>query len=133
MRRPVAASVAPVEVIGDETEISSAIMNLLDNAVKYSGDRVDVDVAVTREGRRARVSVSDGGVGLSPGEIKRIFHRFYRVPGPLTRRVRGTGLGLFIVQTVARRHGGRAYATSSGIGHGTTFHLELPAAPPVTG
>ena len=100
----------PVEVIGDEGEISSAIMNLLDNAVKYSGDRVDVDVAVTRDGPRARVSVSDGGVGLSPLEIKRIFHRFYRVPGPLTRRMHGTGLGLFIVQTAARRHGGRAYA-----------------------
>jgi two-component system sensor histidine kinase SenX3 len=124
---------APVEVIGDENEISSAIMNLLDNAVKYSRDRVDVDVAVTRDGPRARVSVSDGGVGLSPLEIKRIFNRFYRVPGPLTRRMRGTGLGLFIVQTVARRHGGRAYATSSGLGHGTTFYLELPAAPPSAG
>ena len=122
---------SPVEVVGDETELSSAVMNLLDNAVKYSGERVDVEVAVSREGGLARVQVTDRGAGLSPLEVKRIFKRFYRVPGPLTRRVKGTGLGLFIVQTAARRHGGRAYATSAGTGRGATFFLELPAAAPV--
>ena len=68
----------------------------------------------------------------APDEVKRIFRRFYRVPGPLTRRVKGTGLGLYIVQTTARRHGGRAYATSTGPGNGSTFSLELPAAAPAT-
>ena len=117
-----------VEVVGDRVELGSAVMNLIDNAVKYSGDRVDVDVAVTREGHRALVRVSDRGAGVPVGEVKRIFKRFYRVPGPLTQRVKGTGLGLFIVQTAARRHGGRAFATSNGPDRGTTFHLELPAA-----
>jgi signal transduction histidine kinase len=116
-----------VEIVGDRVELGSAVMNLIDNAVKYSGDRVDVDVAVTREGDRALVRVSDRGAGVPEAEVKRIFKRFYRVPGPLTQRVKGTGLGLFIVQTAARRHGGRAFATSNGTGRGTTFHLELPA------
>lgn len=117
-----------VDILGDRVELGSAVMNLIDNAVKYSGDRVDVDVAVTREGDRALVRVSDRGAGIPEAEVKRIFKRFYRVPGPLTQRVKGTGLGLFLVQTAARRHGGRAFATSNGAGRGTTFHLELPAA-----
>lgn len=122
------ASTSVIEVVGDEVELGSAIMNLLDNAVKYSSDQVDVEVAVVSDGARARVSVRDRGAGLSPLEIKRVFKRFYRVPGPLTRRVKGTGLGLFIVQMAARRHGGRAFATSEGVGRGATFHIELPAA-----
>lgn len=117
-----------IEVMADETQLTSAVMNLLDNAVKYSTDPIDITVAVEREGPRARVSVSDRGAGLSPVEVKRIFRRFYRVPGPLSRRVKGTGLGLFIVQTVAKRMGGRAYATSPGPGRGSTFYLELPVA-----
>jgi signal transduction histidine kinase len=118
---------AAIEVLGDRVELGSAVMNLIDNAVKYSGDRVDVDVAVAREGNKALVRVSDRGPGIPDAEVKRIFKRFYRVPGPLTQRVKGTGLGLFIVQTAARRHGGRAFATRNDTG-GMTVHLELPAA-----
>lgn len=126
---PAAAGAEAVDVVADEVELASAVMNLLDNAVKYSGDRIDVDVAVTRDGDRARVAVSDRGAGLSPVEVKRVFKRFYRVPGPLTRNVKGTGLGLYIVQVVARRLGGRAYVTSAGLGRGSTFYLEMPVAP----
>jgi signal transduction histidine kinase len=120
----------PVEVIGDRSELRGAIVNLLDNAVKFSGDQVDVQVSVRRHGRLALVGVRDRGPGLPPDEAKRIFKRFYRVPGPLTQRVKGTGLGLFIVQSAAKRHGGRAYAESAGPGTGSTFYLELPAEPP---
>jgi len=120
-----------VEVVGDRNELRGAIVNLLDNAVKFSGDHVDVAVAVAREGDRAIVRVRDSGPGLPASEAKRIFKRFYRVPGPLTQRVKGTGLGLFIVQSAAKRHGGRAYAESAGLGSGSTFCLELPAAPPL--
>lgn len=125
---PAGAGAETVDVLADEVELASAVMNLLDNAVKYSGDRVDVEVAVTRDGNRARVAVSDRGPGLSPAEVKRVFRRFYRVPGPLTRSVKGTGLGLYIVQAVARRLGGRAYVTSAGPGRGSTFYLEMPTA-----
>ena len=118
-----------LQVLGDEADLSSAVLNLLDNAVKYSADHVDVAVSVEREGDWVRLDVADRGSGLSPLELKRIFRRFYRAPGALTRRVKGTGLGLYIVQMTARRHGGRAYATSTGPGHGSTFSVELPAAP----
>lgn len=120
----------PLEVLGDRNELRGAIINLLDNAVKFSGDHVDVLVTMARRGDRAVLSVRDHGPGLPPHEATRIFKRFYRVPGPLTQRVRGTGLGLFIVQSAARRHGGRAYAESAGPGMGATFSIELPAAPP---
>ncbi len=120
----------PIEVFGDRIEIASAVMNLIDNGIKYSGERVDVEVAVVRHGRRAVVRVTDQGPGLPPDELRRVFRRFYRVPGPVTQRVKGTGLGLFIVQTAARRHGGRAWATSQGPGRGATFHFELPLARP---
>ena len=126
---PAQAPVEPVEVMGDAGQLSGAILNLLDNAVKFSGDRVDVDIAVSREGDRARLRVTDRGAGLPPVEVKRIFKRFYRIPGPLTQRVKGTGLGLFIVHTAAKRHGGRAWAESAGVGQGSTFSLELPLAP----
>jgi len=118
-----------IEIMGDRNELRGAIINLLDNAVKFSGDHVDVQVGVARNGDRALVRVHDKGPGLPPLEAKRIFKRFYRVPGPLTQRVKGTGLGLFIVQSAAKRHGGRAYAESAGPGTGSTFCLELPAAP----
>jgi len=119
----------PIDIVGDRNELRGAIVNLLDNAVKFSGDHVDVDVEVRREGDRALVRVRDRGPGLPAIEAKRIFKRFYRVPGPLTQRVKGTGLGLFIVQSAAKRHGGRAYAISAGPGSGSTFCIELPAAP----
>jgi signal transduction histidine kinase len=119
-----------VEVVGDRSELRGAIVNLLDNAVKFSGDHVDVDVTVERDDARAVVRVRDRGPGLPPDEAKRIFKRFYRVPGPLTQRVKGTGLGLFIVQSAAKRHGGRVYAESAGPGTGSTFNFELPVAPP---
>jgi len=121
-----------VEVLGDRNELRGAIVNLLDNAVKFSGEHVDVEVQVVQNGDRAFVKVRDRGPGLPPSEARRIFKRFYRVPGPLTQRVKGTGLGLFIVQSAAKRHGGMAYAESGGPGTGSTFYIELPAASAVS-
>ena len=70
----------------------------------------------------------DRGAGIAKTELKQIFKRFYRVPGPLGTRVKGTGLGLYIVRSVAQRHGGRAWAESEGPGRGSTFVLQLPLA-----
>jgi two-component system sensor histidine kinase SenX3 len=129
---PAPPDAGAVEVLGDEGQLRGAVLNLIDNAIKFSGDHVDVDVGVRRDGDRALLEVRDRGAGLPPVEVNRIFRRFYRIPGPLTQRVKGTGLGLFIVRSAARRHGGRAYARSEGVGHGATFCLELPAAPPAS-
>ena len=117
-------------VKGDRDELMAAVTNLVDNAIKYSGDRVTVGVEVARAGaRRVAISVRDQGIGITSHELKRVFRRFYRLPAALKSRVRGTGIGLSIVRAVARRHGGRAFAESRGAGQGSTFTLELPLKP----
>jgi two-component system, OmpR family, sensor histidine kinase SenX3 len=117
-------------VLGDGEELKAAVWNLLDNAVKYSqGDpRIVVELEEMHNNRVA-VRVTDHGIGISPAELKRIFKRFYRIPASVAVRTKGSGLGLFIVRSVARKHGGRAFAQSAGQGHGSTFTLLLPAAP----
>jgi len=117
----------PLRIAGDLDEVRAAVSNLLDNAVKYSGADARVDVeTVGAEGRFAQVRVRDNGPGIPEEELKRVFKRFYRITGPLSARVKGTGLGLFIVRSVARRHGGRAWAESAGPGKGSTFVLQFP-------
>jgi two-component system sensor histidine kinase SenX3 len=122
-------SLEPLRIMGDLDEVRAAVSNLLDNAIKYSGSdaRVIVRAAKDRDGY-ASVRVSDNGPGIPGTELKRIFKRFYRMSGPLTARVKGTGLGLFIVRSVAKRHGGRAWAESEGAGRGSTFVLQFPLA-----
>ncbi len=117
----------PIEVLGDSEELEAAVLNLLDNAVKYSKPpiRVRVSAAPVADGNVA-IRVSDAGAGIPKPELKQIFKRFYRVPGPLATRVKGTGLGLYIVKAVAKRHGGRVWAESEGPGTGSTFVLQLP-------
>ena len=89
-------------------EIQAAVSNLIDNAVKYSDKNVHIAVEIDRlDTRFATLRVIDRGAGIPGSELKRIFKRFYRVPGSLATRVKGTGLGLYIVRSVARRHGGR--------------------------
>ncbi|MGE5644392.1 MAG: sensor histidine kinase [Acidobacteriota bacterium] len=119
----------PVVVLADSDEVSAAVSNLIDNAVKYSGSKVNVTVETAQVDRSfVAVRVKDEGVGIPKSELKRIFRRFHRVPGPLAARVKGTGLGLYIVRSVAKRHGGRAWAESEGPGCGSTFVLQLPIA-----
>jgi two-component system sensor histidine kinase SenX3 len=118
---------AGASVIGDSEELRTAVSNLLDNAIKYSGSHVDVSVRVeTPDQKRVMLSVRDCGVGIPAEELKRIFKRFYRVPHRSLANVKGTGLGLFIVRAVAQKHGGRVFAESQGKGQGTTVVLELP-------
>ena len=120
-------------VLGDGDELKAAVWNLIDNAVKYSPSEVRIRVELQEvENQRFAVRVSDSGVGISPAELKRVFRRFYRIPASVAVRTKGSGLGLFIVRSVARRHGGRAFAESPGAGRGSTFTLLLPSAPPAT-
>ncbi len=117
----------PVTIVGDAEEVRAAVSNLIDNAVKYSGNDVKVTVETAKvDAKYVALRVTDHGPGIEKTELKRIFKRFYRVPGAVATRVKGTGLGLYIVRSVAKRHGGRAWAESEGPGHGATFVLQLP-------
>jgi len=129
LRYVASAEAADAGVSGDPDELRTAVSNLLDNAVKYSDKdvRVEVEVAPADE-RTLAVRVTDSGIGIHRNQLKRIFKRFYRVPGHFMARFKGTGLGLFIVRSIVERHGGRVYAESEGLGHGSTFTIRLPRA-----
>jgi len=115
-------------VIGDPEDLRTAVINLIDNAVKYSGEVVKVRLELLPFGaEKLQVRVIDQGIGIPRQQIKLLFQRFYRVPGRKTK-AKGTGLGLFIVRSIAKKHGGRVFAESEGEGKGATFTLELPRA-----
>jgi two-component system, OmpR family, sensor histidine kinase SenX3 len=116
-------------VMGNPEELRTAVFNLFDNAIKYSGTDKDIVVdVVTPDLDSISLSVRDHGIGIPAPELKRIFNRFYRVPRTRSAdaQVKGTGLGLFIVRSVARRYGGDAFAESQGEGLGSTFTIRLP-------
>jgi signal transduction histidine kinase len=114
-------------VSGDQDELLAAISNLIDNAIKYSDSDVNIKVEVSAfDSKYLRVRVSDQGIGIHREQLKRIFTRFYRVQRRVSSKVKGTGLGLYIVGAVARKHGGKVFAESEGEGQGSTFTLLLP-------
>jgi two-component system, OmpR family, sensor histidine kinase SenX3 len=116
-----------LRVRGNAEDLRTAVSNVLDNAVKYSGGKVDVRVQLeTPDEKHIVLRVQDQGVGIPPEDVKRIFKRFYRVTHRSLAQVKGTGLGLFIVKAIALKHGGNVFAESAGEGQGTTIVLELP-------
>jgi two-component system, OmpR family, sensor histidine kinase SenX3 len=116
-----------ITVMGSAEELRTAVFNLFDNAIKYSGKEKNIAVDISTPNLDSvSLRVSDNGVGMQPKELKRIFKRFYRAPNSISGQVSGTGLGLFIVRSIARRHGGDAYAESRGEGLGSTFTMRLP-------
>jgi len=124
------ASGDAARVLGNVEELKAAIWNLIDNAVKYSQSDINIRVELEEVApARVAVRVSDRGIGISSTELKRIFRRFYRTPALGAVRTKGSGLGLFIVRSVAKNHGGRAFAESSGAGQGSRLTLLLPKAP----
>jgi len=113
-------------VRGESQELKSAVSNLLENAIKYSSGNIKVLLELERlNPQRVVIRVKDQGMGIEAKELKRIFGRFYRIPGVVSQKIKGTGLGLFIVRSVARKYGGRVYAKSGGAGLGSTFTMEL--------
>jgi signal transduction histidine kinase len=120
---------APVGVIGhwDQRRVEEVVQNLLNNAVKYSPVGGRVEVRLTSDSSQATVIVSDSGIGLSADDAPHVFERFYR--GHNDRGLEGTGLGLYICHAIVTAHGGRIWAESHGIGHGSTFAFSLPLVP----
>jgi len=122
---------AGYRVLGDEDDLKAMVSNLIDNAIKYSGPEVHVHVELEyADPTTATLRVRDQGVGIPASELTRIFKRFYRAPGAITTRVKGTGIGLFIVRSVVRHHGGHVFVESDGPGHGSTFVVQLPVVEP---
>lgn len=125
---PVPAGVH-LNVRGIVEDLRTAILNLLDNAIKYSPEGVHIrcTLSITNYSL-VTLRITDTGVGLAADQLKRIFRRFYRVPGRNMARIKGTGLGLFLVRSIARQHGGDVVASSPGLGQGTTITLTIPLA-----
>jgi signal transduction histidine kinase len=115
--------IPPAPVDGDAIE--QAVLNLLTNAMKYSGDSRGISIELRREGELAVISVSDRGLGIPAGEQQRIFESFFRGNSPAVEEIPGTGLGLTLVDHIAKAHGGVVEVESTP-GQGSTFTLRLP-------
>jgi PAS domain S-box-containing protein len=113
--------------LADEDKLRQVLVNLLDNAIKYSPDGGDVTVELNGGHGRVRLCVRDRGLGIPPGEHERIFEKFYRLDPALTRGVGGSGLGLFISRELVSRMGG-SLTVRSQPGEGASFVVDLPAA-----
>ena len=120
-----AAAENSVKISGDFAELQTVFTNLLDNAVKYSGDEIKVFIKVQVNDKKVETHITDAGFGLSSKELKRIFRRFYRVPNLSTEKAKGTGLGLYIVRAIIKKHKGKIWAESNGEGKGSTFIVQL--------
>lgn len=115
-----------LRVRGDAAALETAVLNLLDNAVKYSRERVQVDVTLEESAHDALLRVADQGVGMRRAHLHWVFNRFYRIGSEVRRSRPGTGLGLYIVRSVVQGHRGSVTADSPGPDRGSTFTIRLP-------
>jgi two-component system sensor histidine kinase SenX3 len=118
-----------LKAFGSESQLATALGNLIENAVAYSDEGKTVAVTVQGDADKIEIEVADEGIGIAPDEVDRVFERFYRSDKARSREAGGTGLGLAIVKHIATNHGGRV-DVSSRLGGGSTFTLRLPAQPP---
>jgi len=116
-------------VYGSDSQVATAVANLVENAIAYSKEETRVLITTSVEEDSVVISVADQGIGIAPHEVDRIFERFYRADRARSRATGGTGLGLAIVKHIATNHGGRIDVVST-LGEGSTFTLRLPASPP---
>jgi len=116
-------------VYGSDSQVATAVSNLVENAIAYSGEDTKVEITLRHGADWVEIDVADQGIGIAAHDVDRIFERFYRADQARSRSTGGTGLGLAIVKHIATNHGGRVDVTSS-LGDGSTFTLRLPARPP---
>jgi two-component system, OmpR family, sensor histidine kinase SenX3 len=116
-------------VYGSDTQVATAVANLVENAIAYSSENTRVVIETRSDQEYVEIAVTDQGIGIAPDEVDRIFERFYRSDQARSRATGGTGLGLAIVKHIATNHGGRVRVAST-LGSGSTFTLRLPARPP---
>ncbi len=116
-------------VYGDPAWLRRAIANLVDNAIKYTPEGGTITVGLTEASGEAVIWVRDTGIGIALGDQARIFEKFYRVRRKETAHVKGSGLGLALVKSIAEWHGGRVWVESR-LGHGSTFYIAIPQASP---
>jgi two-component system phosphate regulon sensor histidine kinase PhoR len=114
---------------GDKTGMTSVVLNLLENAVKYSFDEPEIAVSLRRRNGALHLEVADQGIGIDDREKKKIFAKFYRVGNEDTRKTKGTGLGLYIVDQIVKAHRG-SISVLDNQPRGVVFHIKLPAAEP---
>lgn len=113
------------EILADYSAIRSVIINLLENAVKYSDSVPEINIGLTSNNERCVIEISDKGIGIDQSERKKIFEKFYRVGNEDQRKTKGTGLGLYIVDQIVRAHNG-SITVSSNQPKGTIFNVFLP-------
>jgi len=119
-------AMGPLPIRADAASLSTALWNLLDNAMKYSPDHPEIRVRATRQASGVEIAVEDRGIGIPAGEQRTIFDRFVRGRQALVQGIKGTGLGLAMASHIVRAHGGRI-AVESSEGSGSTFTIVLPA------
>jgi heavy metal sensor kinase len=122
-------TVMPVVVQGDDLRLRELLLNLVENAMKYSLPGGKVEISLLNDGREARLSVTDQGIGIAPADHKKIFQRFYRTDVARGHTKKGTGLGLAICSWIAELHKGRVEVKSD-LGQGSTFTVVLPLVHP---
>jgi len=129
VEKTLAVSLSVVEdlpiINADETMIQRAITNLVDNAIKYTPDGGSIRVSVTRPDNKIVIAIEDTGLGISQENQNLLFQKHARIHRQEFKKIKGTGLGLFIVRSVAKRHGGNAWVKSEE-GHGSTFYISIP-------
>lgn len=112
---------------GETDDLGVIFTNLLDNAVKYSGEDKKVGISINHsDSKTFEIRIKDSGIGIAANEINRVFRRFYRISGVSMQKVKGTGLGLFIVKTLVKKHRGKIRVESKGIGKGSEFIVQFP-------
>jgi two-component system, OmpR family, sensor histidine kinase SenX3 len=118
-------------VYGSDSQVATALTNLVENAIAYSEEDTKVLLTLRQDDDWVEIDVADQGIGIAPHDVDRIFERFYRADQARSRSTGGTGLGLAIVKHIATNHGGRVDVSST-LGGGSTFTMRLPARPPET-